>query len=338
MKFGLRLRRELVLDIGSSHTVVASQRQALPFRFPTQVSIAAEYVRDPQSGEKGVAGARTRDPSRKKEVVVFPVERGKIVHVYAMERLLKTVLARAGGRWKTLGVRSLGGLIVPPNLEEEQKSRLRALLVDVGFSKVRLLEAPFAAAKGCGLQVGQARGIALMDFGGGKFSFAVLSLGGVVAWNEEPFGGQDLDRAIMDYVWNRYKATITAKVAEEVKLAIGSVFPPQKPQSLTVAAFEQHTDVPRRLRLEDNEIRDLLVDACEPLMQGLQRSFADVPPELAGDIAAHGVTLLGGGSLLEGLPAFLRERTGLDFRVAQDPLNATVLGAQGLLSSGFGAE
>jgi rod shape-determining protein MreB len=52
-----------------------------------------------------------------------------------------------------------------------------------------------------------------------------------------------------------------------------------------------------------------------------------VPPELAADISQGEITLVGGGALLDGLPRFLAERTGLRFRVAQDPINAAIRGA-----------
>lgn len=332
MNLNLKLRRELILDIGSSHTVVAARRGAPPLRVPTRVVLAEEVV-----GGAPAAATRSRAPvparNRRQGTVVFPVKRGKVVHVFAMEQLLKALVAKAAGRFRVLPLRNQGGLLVPPHLPAEEKARLRALLVDVGFSTVRMVEAPLAAAVGCALPLDLPQGTAVMDFGGGTFSLAVLSMGDIVAWSQEPFGGKDLDRAITDYIGARYNAVITADAAEEIKLAIGTVFPPEKPLTLMVRALERRTDIPKQLRLEDNEIRDVLVDACEPIMQGVRRAFAAVPPELAGDVARNGITMVGGGAVLAGLPAFLHERTGLDFKLAADPFNAALAGARTLLFS-----
>ncbi len=51
------------------------------------------------------------------------------------------------------------------------------------------------------------------------------------------------------------------------------------------------------------------------------------PPELAGDVADRGIVLAGGGALLKGLDALLREETGLPVFLAEDPLSSVVIGA-----------
>jgi cell division ATPase FtsA len=50
------------------------------------------------------------------------------------------------------------------------------------------------------------------------------------------------------------------------------------------------------------------------------------PPELAADIADKGIMLTGGGALLRGLDAEIRDHTGLPVSVADDPLSCVALG------------
>jgi rod shape-determining protein MreB len=50
------------------------------------------------------------------------------------------------------------------------------------------------------------------------------------------------------------------------------------------------------------------------------------PPELASDIADKGIMLTGGGALLRGLDAEIRDHTGLPVTVADDPLSCVALG------------
>ena len=88
--------------------------------------------------------------------------------------------------------------------------------------------------------------------------------------------------------------------------------------------------VEKNFRVDDNEIRDVLVDACEPLVMIIQQVFEQLSPEMAADIAQEGVAVVGGGALLAGLPEFLMDRTGLKFKPARDPLNAAIRG--GVLS------
>ena len=48
--------------------------------------------------------------------------------------------------------------------------------------------------------------------------------------------------------------------------------------------------------------------------------------ELAVDIKENGIILTGGGSLLEGLDLYIRNRTGLPVFISEDPLLAIVKG------------
>jgi rod shape-determining protein MreB len=48
---------------------------------------------------------------------------------------------------------------------------------------------------------------------------------------------------------------------------------------------------------------------------------------LAADILDHGIHLVGGGSLLFGLPDRIRAETGMPTRVVADPLGSVVMGA-----------
>ena len=85
-----------------------------------------------------------------------------------------------------------------------------------------------------------------------------------------------------------------------------------------------------------DEVRDVLVDACEPLVHAIEQAFHTVPPELAGEIGDGGILLTGGGALLSGLPRYLGERTGLPFLLAPDPANVAIRGAQELLRRSAG--
>jgi len=63
------------------------------------------------------------------------------------------------------------------------------------------------------------------------------------------------------------------------------------------------------------------------LAKDVKGTLERTPPELAGDIADRGVVLAGGGALLKGFDALLREETGLPVFLAEDPLSSVVIGA-----------
>jgi rod shape-determining protein MreB len=82
-----------------------------------------------------------------------------------------------------------------------------------------------AAAIGASLPIHEPLGNMVVDIGGGTSEVAVISLGGVVALEAVRVGSFDIDAAIQSYVRREYGLAIGERTAEEVKLAIGSVFP-----------------------------------------------------------------------------------------------------------------
>ncbi|MPN64566.1 hypothetical protein SDC9_212341 [bioreactor metagenome] len=51
------------------------------------------------------------------------------------------------------------------------------------------------------------------------------------------------------------------------------------------------------------------------------------PPELAGDILESGITLAGGGALLNGIDLLIEKETGIPVHVADSPIDCAAYGA-----------
>ena len=58
----------------------------------------------------------------------------------------------------------------------------------------------------------------------------------------------------------------------------------------------------------------------------MRRTLERTPPEIAADVVNNGVVLTGGGALLHGLDTYLNSETGIDVKIAKDPLACVALG------------
>ena len=76
----------------------------------------------------------------------------------------------------------------------------------------------------------------------------------------------------------------------------------------------------------DVGVLDGLAEPVNAIVEAVKGTLERTPPELAGDIADRGVVLAGGGALLKGFDALLREETGLPVFLAEDPLSSVVIG------------
>jgi len=276
------------------------------------------------------AGAEARTACLENPAVqaVRPIVRGRVAHPGALDLVLESLLRQArAGYGLSRFFPAMTGLLVPYGLTEEERLRARDVALRHGLSGVHVIDQQAAAAEGSGLNFQDPGGRMVVDFGGGKTSVTVLSMGGVVASHWSDTGSLDLDEALSRYVERRHRLRISQFEAERIKIEIGSVYPGERPRGIDVVGVQTRSGNPHKVSMDDGEVRDVLIDGCEPLVQALQQGFKTVPPELASDILRAGVTLLGGGALLRGLPEFLGERTGLRFHVVDDPLNAVVRGA-----------
>ena len=56
-------------------------------------------------------------------------------------------------------------------------------------------------------------------------------------------------------------------------------------------------------------------------MLGVRNVLERTPPELTGDIYRNGITMTGGTSQLKGLDRLIAENTGVEVRLASDPVD-----------------
>ncbi len=89
--------------------------------------------------------------------------------------------------------------------------------------------------------------------------------------------------------------------------------------------------IPKTITINDEEIRDCMGDGISTIIQAVKTALEETPPELAADIVDQGIVLAGGGSLLSGLDALLREETKLPVFYAESPLASVAMGAGKML-------
>ncbi|NIR40553.1 MAG: rod shape-determining protein, partial [Actinobacteria bacterium] len=75
------------------------------------------------------------------------------------------------------------------------------------------------------------------------------------------------------------------------------------------------------------EIRDSLEEPVAAICDAVKSTLDKTPPELAADIMERGITLAGGGALLQGIDQRLANETGMPIRLAPEPLYAVAIGS-----------
>jgi rod shape-determining protein MreB len=183
-----------------------------------------------------------------------------------------------------------------------------------------------AAAIGAGLPVEKANGCMVVDIGGGTTEVAIISLNGIVYSESVRIAGDRFDEAIISYVRRNYGSLIGETTAEQVKFEIGSAFPANIVREMEVRGRNIAEGIPRSFILSSNEVLEALQEPLAGIISAIHDALEQTPPELAADIAGHGMVLTGGGALLLDLDRLLMEETGLPVVIAKDPLTCVARG------------
>ena len=188
------------------------------------------------------------------------------------------------------------------------------------------MPAPMAAAIGAGLPVNEPLGNMIVDIGGGTTEVAIISLSGIVHSQSEKCGGDALDDAIVRHMQTAHNLLIGTRTAEDIKIQIGSAHPLQKEQTMAVRGRDRGTGLPKTVTVRSEEVREALQDKLDIIVNAVRQTLDHCPPELASDLYDRGITVAGGGALLQGLRELLHEQTGLPIEISEDPLSAVAEG------------
>ena len=158
----------------------------------------------------------------------------------------------------------------------------------------------------------------IVDIGGGTSEVAVISLGGIVTSRSVRIAGDAFDSAIINYIKKKYNLLIGERTAENVKIAIGSAFPPdksEKEEEMEIKGRNLLNGLPENIVVTSVEIREALAEPLTHVVEAIKTTLEKTPPELAADIIDQGITLAGGGALI------------MPVNIAESPLDCVAAGA-----------
>jgi rod shape-determining protein MreB len=159
---------------------------------------------------------------------------------------------------------------------------------------------------------------------------ACLSAGASTAYLiEEPIrvGGDELDDAIVSHCKRTYKLAIGAQTAERVKVEVGSASRLAQEMETEIRGRDLVAGLPKTVTLGSEEVRGALEEPVGHIVDAVKETLDRTPPELAGDIMERGITLAGGGALLQGFEQRLRDECQMPCRLAESPLTCVAIGS-----------
>jgi len=313
--------RDMAIDLGTANTLVYVRGRGIVLNEPSVVAINQDTGGILAVGleAKKMIG---RTPGN--IVAIRPLKDGVISDFDTTERMLRYFIQKVHKRRHFAKPRLV--VCVPSGITGVEQRAVKDAGYAAGARKVYIIEEPMAAAIGAGLPIHEPTGNMVVDIGGGTTEIAVISLGGIVTVQSIRVGGDELDQSIITWIKREYSLLLGERTAEEIKMAIGSAFPAMGEPDAEIRGRDLVTGLPKTILVTAEEIRKAVDEPVSRVVEAVKTTLDSCPPELSGDIMDRGIVLTGGGALLHGLDERLRHETGIAVHIAENPLNAVVMG------------
>ena len=313
------------IDLGTCNTLVAVRGQGIVLNEPSVVAVWKGTNRVLRNGQAvGWMAKEMLGKTPGSITAIRPLKDGVISDFEITEAMLSYFINKVTGKARIVGPRVV--ISIPSGITAVEKRAVLDSAERAGARRTFLLEEPVAAAIGAGLPFAEPTASMIVDIGGGTTEVAIMSLADIAVCESVRVAGDDMDEAIISHMKKSYNLMIGEQTAERIKIEIGSAAPVGEETSVEVRGRDMISGLPRKASITSEEIREALQEPLNSIIETVTRTLERAEPELAADLVDNGITVAGGGALLRGVPEILRKATGLDVRLAEDPLTCVARG------------
>jgi rod shape-determining protein MreB and related proteins len=313
--------RDMAVDLGTANTLVYVRGRGIVLSEPSVVAV------DSSTGEVhavGVEAKRMLGRTPGSIQAIRPLKDGVIADFEITEEMLRHFIQRVHqNRFAHPRV----VVCVPSGVTGVEKRAVEEACLSAGARNAYLIEEPMAAAIGAGLPVSEPTGSMVLDVGGGTSEVAVISLGGIVVSESIRVGGDEMDDGIVNHCKHHHKILIGQQTAEEVKLEIGSAVQLGEELTTEIRGRDMVSGLPKTIVLNSEEVREAIEEPVSQIVGAVKDTLDRTPPELAGDIMDRGITLAGGGALLQGIDQRMRDECQMPAQLTESPLTCVAVGS-----------
>lgn len=315
---------DLAIDLGTANTLVLIKDQGISINEPSVVAIQID-----KNGQERIlaVGQEAKDMVGKTPgniKAIRPMKDGVIADFNVTEMMIRYFIEKSHKRKKFFSPRII--ICVPYGLTQVERKAVKESALNAGARYVYLIEEPMAAAIGAGLPIRDPNGNLVVDIGGGTTEIGVISLGGLVLSRSIRIAGDKLDAAITSYIKKNFNLLIGDRIAEELKIKVGTAIQLEEELVTIVRGRDQVEGTLTSVDITSEHLREAMREPIFEIGEALKRVLEETPPELAGDIVDNGIVLTGGGALIRGLDKYLSDLVKLPVYIADEPLLAVAKG------------
>ena len=315
--------KRIGIDLGTANSLVYLAGSGIVLNEPTVVAISTDDNRVLAVGAeaKEMLGRTPGNITASR-----PMKDGVIADYVITEAMIRYFLDKVCGQSRIFKPEVM--VCAPAGVTSVEKRAILDATLSAGAKAAFLIDEPLAAAIGAKIPIANPSGNMIIDIGGGTTEAAVICLGGVVVHSSVRVGGNKIDEAIQNYVRKKHNLIIGERMAEEVKIKIGSAMPlkPSEVAKTEVRGRDAFSGLPKTVEITSEEVTEAISDITKRIVGAAKGVLEQIPPELASDIIDKGIVMSGGTSLLRNLDKQFSESLGVPAALAENPLLCVALG------------
>ncbi|MBR1428738.1 MAG: rod shape-determining protein [Rickettsiales bacterium] len=313
------------IDLGTTNTLIYAKDKGVVLN---EASVVA-YVSEGGINSGYLYGNKAKDLIGKTPIrieVSSPLDDGVISDNSMSEDMIRHFLSKTIGTNLIFNPTVIAG--VPISATNVEKKAIQDSLERCNIKEAFLVYESMAAAVGAGLPVDKPCGSMIIDIGGGTTEIAIISLGGIIKSRAFKYGGKKIDRAILDFIRQKYHLLIGENTAEDIKKKIGIAYlkPYEEPAKLVIHGRDLLSHTPKEVVISQDDIVIAMSEFSNLLIENVRQVLEIAPPELMKDIVANGAVLCGGVANIKNLDYILEKTSNLKVVVPPDPLMCVING------------
>jgi rod shape-determining protein MreB len=324
MLLGSLLSKDLAIDMGTMNTVIFAKGRGIVLREPSVVALKNMPRREVVAAGESARELVGRTPGN--ITAIYPIKDGAIADFELTGTMLKYFISKASAV-RALKTSPRIVICVPGELTGMERKAMEEAARMAGARDVQLIDKALAAAYGAGISTDVPRGNMVIDFGAGTTEIAVISMGGLVLCRSLKIAGNHLRDAITDFVRTEYGVAIGEYAAENLKCEMGEALLGVENGTQSIRGRSMASGLPQMVTISAGEIYNAMHEKLSAIVAAVKSVLEQPPPELAGDILESGITLTGGGALLDGIDLLLEKETGIPVHAAASPIDCAAYGA-----------
>jgi rod shape-determining protein MreB len=316
--------RQIGIDLGTANVLVYVRGKGIVLQEPSFIAVSnSDNAIVAVGNEAREMLGRTPESIS----VIRPMRDGVIANFVYTEAMLRYFIEKVCGTVGSRLFRPQVMVCVPALVTSVERRAVLDATRQAGAGSALLIQEPLAAAIGAKIPIHLASGNMVIDIGGGTTEAAVISLNGIVVARSVRVAGNRMDDAIASYVKRKHNLLIGERMAEDIKIQIGSAMPLDEELTMEIRGRDQVAGLPKTLTLRSTEVREAISEPLLAIIGAARMVLEETPPELASDVMDKGIVLTGGGALLRNIDELLSQETGVPCYVAENPLACVAIGA-----------